>query len=895
MAVFVHQSKIRALAVLALFVGVGATACGDGTAAAPPVTDTGVTLGDTALGPVDSAVPPPDVIPFVDGLRPDARPATDALTGPEAGRMADAAGDAGVDGGGDLGVECIGPEDCSDGEFCNGAERCQAGHCLPAPHPPCADNVECTVNLCDEDHETCERHVDDSLCPPGLVCDEKVGCFARLGCADDADCDDGLPCNGVETCVDRLCQPGTPVVCEDAVDCTHDVCNDSTGDCEEIPDHSECQPGELCSRIDGCEPRPPCVRDDDCDDAIFCNGQETCEVATGLCHGGEAPTVDDGVDCTLDACSEAAGVVTHTPRNNRCSDGLFCNGNEICHPVEGCQPGAPPPVNDGIACTQDRCDEDADFVEHTPDDATCDDGLFCNGAETCNAEMDCQPGEPPLVNDHVNCTLDACSEVERAVIHRPDDSLCDDTIFCNGAEICDPVGGCRAGAGVALDDGFDCTDDTCVEAQHEIRHTPVDLRCDNGLFCDGEEVCVPELGCLDGPPVRLDDAIACTDDTCSEAQRSVVHTPVNARCDNGVACDGLEICDAAAGCEPGPNAPVDDHVACTVDTCDPVTGAIAHVPHDALCADALFCNGAETCDAVRGCQPGVPPVLDDGVGCTQDTCDEATRGVVHTPIAARCDDALFCNGAETCDRVAGCRAGVPPVLSDGVNCTSDACDEANDRIVHSPDNARCGDGNVCNGDETCDAIAGCRPGNRAVDGTVCLANPRDICLAGICAASRCGDRYVDAGRNPAETCDEGNVNNGDGCSAACQTEGGGVPPYYTGRFGLVPSLVYQCVDILFGSTVVNFNTSQIVISVAGNTLSISGLPVVMTQTPPPNGPNFSATGVIAGGCTETYTLAGAFTDNDHWCGVFTASFTGGDCGFSTCVNQSVNVCGTRAP
>ena len=46
--------------------------------------------------------------------------------------------------------------------------------------------------------------------------------------------------------------------------------------------------------------------------------------------------------------------------------------------------------------------------------------------------------------------------------------------------------------------------------------------------------------------------------------------------------------------------------------------------NDADCDDGVFCNGAETCDAVNDCQAGVAPNCDDGVGCTDDSCNEVT-------------------------------------------------------------------------------------------------------------------------------------------------------------------------------------------------------------------------------------------------------------------------------
>jgi hypothetical protein len=57
-------------------------------------------------------------------------------------------------------------------------------------------------------------------------------------CENDADCADGTFCNGVETCNTgtNRCDPGTPVDCDDSVDCTVDSCNENTNTC----DHTLC-------------------------------------------------------------------------------------------------------------------------------------------------------------------------------------------------------------------------------------------------------------------------------------------------------------------------------------------------------------------------------------------------------------------------------------------------------------------------------------------------------------------------------------------------------------------------------------------------------------------------------------------------------------------------------
>ena len=78
------------------------------------------------------------------------------------------------------------------------------------------------------------------------------------------------------------------------------------------------------------------------------------------------------------------------------------------------------------------------------------------------------------------------------------------------------------------------------------------------------------------------------------------------------------------------------------------------------CDDGNACNGAETCGATAGCQPGTPVVCSDGNVCNgAERCDPA-NGACLPPIAApNCDDGNVCNGAETCDPVTGCQAGTP--------------------------------------------------------------------------------------------------------------------------------------------------------------------------------------------------------------------------------------------
>ena len=94
--------------------------------------------------------------------------------------------------------------------------------------------------------------------------------------------------------------------------------------------------------------------------------------------------------------------------------------NPTCDALADCQAGTPPPCEDDVTCTVDSCNEALDSCENTTSDSLCDDGLFCNGAETCDAAADCQAGIAPDIDDGVACTADSCDEAADTVLHAGD-------------------------------------------------------------------------------------------------------------------------------------------------------------------------------------------------------------------------------------------------------------------------------------------------------------------------------------------------------------------------------------------------------------------------------------------------------------------------------------------
>lgn len=185
--------------------------------------------------------------------------------------------------------------------------------------------------------------------------------------------------------------------CNDGVDCTNDRCS-SRGTCVYDTDHARCESGTLCSRSDGCVPGQSCVTSDECDDRIYCNGAEVC--LAERCAPGAAVDCADTVDCTADVCDEGLNTCEHFPVDSRCDDGMFCTGAETCDATAGCQAGTPPDCSDALACTTEACDETDDACVATVDVDTC----LISGA--CYAQDDTDGGDFCRSCDHAAMSSD---------------------------------------------------------------------------------------------------------------------------------------------------------------------------------------------------------------------------------------------------------------------------------------------------------------------------------------------------------------------------------------------------------------------------------------------------------------------------------------------------------
>jgi hypothetical protein len=443
---------------------------------------------------------------------------------------------------------------------------------------------------------------------------------------------------------------------------------------------------------------------------VFCNGVETCSPATGCGPGaGVVCGNTDGLDCTVEFCNEGKKSCDAALQDVRCNDKVFCNGIETCvpsnpaHDVNGCIAGSAPTCDDGIPCTTNGCSNATSACTFVPVDAACQNGTVCDGVETCSAQTGCVAGTALQCDDGKFCTVDTCNPVSGCA-YTPNDGRCQDGLYCDGAESCVPASiaadakGCISGTAVFCPstDAVPCTQDVCDEPTDTCKVSYNDTLCSGGLACTAQ-------GC----------GKSCTS---------------SADCNDGLGCNGVETCDLAGGspgkCKAGIPVVCNDGRSCTSDSCQDPAGTCVYAPNNAACNDGDACTtescnpGAVGADAVSGCLAGPPVPYDDGYACTFDSCSPSA-GPVHSPQNFLCDDAIFCNGKETCNtavgaKPSGCVAGSPvvctppPPPAGKTACVTSKCDETTAGCVNTADDSKCVDGTgtkICG--QTCSITNGC--------------------------------------------------------------------------------------------------------------------------------------------------------------------------------------------
>ena len=266
------------------------------------------------------------------------------------------------------GPECVVDADCNDGLFCNGVETCNAGSCV-AGSDPC----------------------------PGQGCDEVNDvCTAGGPCTHAADFTSGA---GGWTAGSNTCTTGSFVVgSPDST--TWQVGGGNPGNAYYTQPNSG---GLGTDDVDGgtCEALSP---------VIDCAGNSAADISLDYFHGQRDAGDDSNDGFTIEVLNDGVvvdtmvsiGDVTNNPAWTTVSTTVN-NPGDIQIRVRATDAAGPGDIVEGgidnvsVSPVAPQCSVNAD----------CDDGLFCNGAETCNAGS-CQAGSDPCPGQSCDEVADVC-------------------------------------------------------------------------------------------------------------------------------------------------------------------------------------------------------------------------------------------------------------------------------------------------------------------------------------------------------------------------------------------------------------------------------------------------------------------------------------------------------
>lgn len=149
--------------------------------------------------------------------------------------------------------------------------------------------------------------------------------------------------------------------------------------------------------------------------------------------------------------------------------------------------------DDGVGCTLDECDKTLLRCRFSPDDSTCQNDLYCDGLERCFTKLGCVPGAPVGCSDPTPCTIDRCEEATKACVHEPRDADEDGDVdgHCPGGKDCDDLdpavsSGMPEVCGNKKDDDCDLVTDeaACTAPAHDTCSDPLEITAAGSYLMD---------------------------------------------------------------------------------------------------------------------------------------------------------------------------------------------------------------------------------------------------------------------------------------------------------------------------------------------------------------------------------------------------------------------------
>ncbi len=692
---------------------------------------------------------------------------------------------------------------CNDGKFCTVGDSCASGVCVGGARDCSAFTDQCNTGVCNESAASCQASpISGTSCTDGNACttgDECLSgsctptgtvscatppnaCYAATGtcnttngtcsytplssattCSDGNACTAGDHCSGSGTCLSGTtvtsCTTPPNTQCYD----TAGTCNTTTGVCAYTPkaNTTSCSDGNACTAGDHCDGAGTCVAGST---VTSCTTppNTACYAATGTCN------------TTTGACSYTAlSSATTCSDGNACTAGNHCNGSGTClsgTTVTSCNS----PPNTQCYDAAGTCDTTTGVCAYSPlaNTTTCTDGNACTVGDHCDGSGNCSSGAATVCNTPPNScqtTPGTCNPASGSCSY-PSVS---NTTPCGSPAACTVTGGtastilavtCNNGA-CPVQTPISCGANPC-NAMGTGCQGPcaIDTDCPPAFYCNATSQCVPTIGA----------GTQCTRST--ECQTGLT-------CVDGVCCTGKGAGDTCGNGDPN------DCVTCNGTT----PGTCTALADAASCDDGVFCDGKDSC-ASGACSThtGNPCPGPDGDSNCAESCSEGGKTcTANDPDSSPCEDGSLCTTGDTCHGGL-CVSGPPPVCNDGLPCTVDSCDPAKGCIAPAGNRgtpcgvpASCATGQetiapVCDGtSSTCPAATTQSCGLYACGGTVCLTScaadgDSDCAQGNYCAASnqctpkgKAGDACATGDQCLSSSCADGVCCNSD-CTGQCE-------------------------------------------------------------------------------------------------------------------------------